>query len=145
MTTHNTFPISWRDEFATGIDEVDEQHRILVDILREADERLRADASLAALEKITRDLLGYALYHFDTEERLMREYGYSEHAAEDAARHLEEHRAFSAKVVAIRDDLKAGIPIAREALLSFLSDWLTQHILHTDQRLGAFISARRAA
>ncbi len=144
MTGH-TQPLTWRDEFATGVAEIDEQHRILVDTLREADEILRADSSQATLDKITRDLLSYALYHFDTEERLMREYHYAECADGDAERHLEQHRAFSARVVAVRENLKAGILIPREDLLAFLSDWLVNHILNTDRRLGAHILERRRA
>lgn len=132
-------PLLWRPEFMTGIQDIDEQHRILIDTLHEANAQLAKDASLPVLEKITQDLLGYALYHFDTEESLMHELGYMESEPEQAARHQEQHRLFSAKVLAVREDLKAGKLIEREVLLGFLSDWLENHILKTDQDMVASV------
>lgn len=138
-------PIIWNDSFVTGVAEIDEQHRILVNTLNEANAKLAVNTSLEYLEQITRDLLSYALYHFETEEELMQEHGYDEAAtAADASDHMNQHRSFSAKVVAVRDGLKAGTLISREDLLAFLNDWLVNHILNTDKKLGAFIVAKRA-
>lgn len=143
MTTA-TSPLVWDDSFATGVSEIDEQHMILVHTLNEASEKLAADSSLEALQEITQNLLSYALYHFETEEELMQEYGYREGSAEDAKAHLSQHRAFSAKVVSVRDGLQSGTPIAPSDLLGFLNEWLVNHILNTDKKLGAFIVERRS-
>lgn len=138
-----TQALIWNDSFATGVPEIDEQHMILIHTLNEAALKLAGDPSPDNIDQITRDLLGYALYHFETEEELMQEYGY-EAAGEDAtARHLEQHRSFSAKVVAVRDAIRAGNNIAPDELLAFLNDWLANHILNTDRQLGQFIVARR--
>jgi len=136
-------PLVWNDSYATGVAEIDEQHMILVHTLNEAGVRLVKDASLESLEQITQDLLSYALYHFETEEELMQKYGYADGPPEEAARHLEQHRAFSAKVVAVREGLKAGTLISPDDLLGFLNNWLVNHILNTDKKLGAFIVAKR--
>ena len=135
--------LAWNDSFATGVPEIDEQHMILVHTLNEASVRLANDASLESLERITQDLLSYALYHFETEEQLMQTYGYPEGSGADVAQHLEQHRAFSAKVVQVREGIKQGTPVAPEDLLGFLNGWLVNHILNTDKKLGAFIAARR--
>ena len=140
--TEMSSPLVWRDEFATGVEEIDEQHKILIHTLQEANQLLANNSNAETLDKITRDLLAYALYHFDTEEDLMQQYGYGVQEDELEA-HLAQHRNFSAKVVSIREDLKAGTLISREALLGFLSDWLSHHILNTDMKLGAHICARR--
>ena len=142
MTT-TASPLVWDDSFATGVSEIDEQHMILVHTLNEASERLSSDSSLETLEQITQDLLSYALYHFETEEELMQEYGYEEGSEEDAQYHLQQHRSFSAKVVAVRDGLKSATPIAPADLLAFLNEWLVNHILNTDKKLGAFIINKR--
>lgn len=135
----------WSESFATGVPEIDDQHMILVHTLNEASVRLANDASLDSLDRITQDLLSYALYHFETEEELMQTYGYPENGGTDAAQHLEQHRAFSAKVVQVREGIKQGTPVAPEELLGFLNGWLVNHILNTDKKLGAFIVARRGA
>jgi hemerythrin len=136
-------PLLWNDSFATGVTEIDEQHMILVHTLNEATTKLAHTASKELLEQITQDLLSYALYHFDTEEELMREYGYQ--AADDAMKqHLAQHRSFSAQVVSARDNLRAGAEVSADALLDFLKTWLVNHILKTDRQLGEFIVAKRS-
>ncbi|MBI5786755.1 MAG: hemerythrin family protein [Rhodocyclales bacterium] len=134
--------IKWNDDMLTGVAEIDAQHRILVDTLIEANTKLTADASDPLFEQITRDLLAYAIYHFDTEEQLMRQCGY---APDDAAKHVGEHRSFSEQVVALRNDARRGEPGARNALVAFLRDWLVNHIMTSDRRLGQFIRAAAPA
>ncbi|MDD4880763.1 MAG: bacteriohemerythrin [Gallionellaceae bacterium] len=137
-------PIEWNDSFNTGVAEIDEQHHILVNTLNEANAKLADDVGIDFVEEITQDLLSYALYHFETEEELMQEYGYADGNAADAELHLQQHRSFSSRVVAVRDNLRAGIPITREDLITFLNNWLVNHILHTDRKFGAFVVAKRA-
>lgn len=139
--THD--PIIWDESYETGVAEIDDQHRILVNTLNEANTRLESEANIELLTQITKDLLSYALYHFETEEELMQDYGYRENATEDADTHRRQHREFSSKVVAVRDGLKAGIPISREELLSFLNGWLLNHIQNTDRKLGDYILQQR--
>lgn len=129
--------IIWNDTLVTGISTIDEQHQILVNLFNEANTKLAGNNNTEFLEQITRDMLSYALYHFETEEGLMQEYGY----IEEADTHIRQHRNFSAKVVEIRNNIKAGILISREDLLSFLNNWLINHILSTDKELAAFLLA----
>jgi hemerythrin len=131
--------IVWNDRLVTGIDKIDEQHQILVNLFNEANTKLTVNNNVGFLEQITRDMLSYALYHFETEEELMQEYGYIEDKTEDNDTHIQQHRSFSAKVVTVRNDIKAGILISREDLLSFLNNWLINHILNTDKRLAVFL------
>jgi len=133
--------IVWNDGLVTGIDKIDEQHQILINLFNEANTKLTANNNADFLEQITRDLLSYALYHFETEEELMQKYGYSEEKTGDIERHILQHRSFSAKVVAVHNDIKAGILISREDLLAFLNSWLINHILNTDKQLTAFLLA----
>jgi hemerythrin-like metal-binding protein len=142
MTGHEL--IVWNDELVTGVTEIDEQHRILVNSINEANTRLNNEqVNKEILEKITQDLLSYALYHFETEEGLMQKYSYADSQNEDAEFHQRQHREFSSTVVSVREGIKAGKLISREDLLTFLNGWLIKHILNTDKKLGAFIVAQR--
>ena len=85
-------PLVWNDSLMTGVPDIDEQHRILVHSLTEARAKLADETSPDVLEAITQDLLAYALYHFETEEALMHETGYTAAAGADARQHLAEHR-----------------------------------------------------
>ena len=131
-------PLRWSEAMLTGVAEIDRQHRVLVDSLAEARAKLTDDSFDPRFERITRDLLGYAICQFDAEERLMRERGYAA-ASPDAALHLAQHRGFSQKVAALRDAARRGDPGSKAALLSFLEDWLVNHIMTVDKRLGQFI------
>jgi hemerythrin-like metal-binding protein len=143
MTQTDSSPLLWNESYNTGVSEVDEQHRILVNTLNEANVKLTDESSLELFEQITRDLLSYALYHFETEEGIMKECGYAEENLTEYELHLHEHRSFSSTVVSIRDGLKLGKRVPRDELLAFLNNWLINHILHTDKLLGAFVASKQ--
>ncbi len=134
-------PIVWNESLVTGVAIIDEQHQILVNMFNEANHRLTESSGRSVLEEIVRDLMSYALYHFDTEEDLMVEKGYDQQGREA---HFREHRSFSAKISGLQQDLGQGKLISREELLSFLNGWLLNHILNTDQRLGKFLKQTAA-
>lgn len=134
--------INWDAGFETGIEEIDDQHRILVSTLNEAKIKLRDDAGAAMLESITKDLLSYALYHFETEEEMMHEYDYKGAHPNDYERHMKQHRDFSARVVEIRDLIQMGHPIDKDELIRFLTDWLINHINKTDKKLGNYLATK---
>lgn len=134
----------WSEVLLCGIEEMDRQHRILVDTLTEAKSSLTDEAGGRLFEQITCDLLAYALYHFETEEQLMRRSGYAAAAPEAAASHLAQHRHFSAQIVALRAAARRGDGGNMGELLPFVEDWLANHILTTDRHLAQFIGAAAA-
>jgi len=134
--------IKWSKDYETGIEEIDEQHHILVNTLNEANKLLTTNYSLENLQNITKDLLSYALYHFEEEEGLMKEYHYEKEAPQDFENHMKQHRDFSHKVVELRDSLKAGNLIEKDELISFLLNWLLNHIDKTDKKFGNFLQAK---
>jgi hemerythrin len=74
---HSHDPIIWNNDLVTGVEEIDHQHRILVKTLNDAGVQLTGNRDAALLEQITRDLLAYAIYHFETEEELMAQHNYT--------------------------------------------------------------------
>jgi hemerythrin len=139
---HLDIPLVWSDSYATGIAKIDEQHKVLVNTLNEAHARLGDQPTREILDDITRNLLSYALYHFETEEVLMQAHAYTSERPEESTRHHQEHRDFSQTVVKLRNGIKEGQLVSRDELITFLSHWLVNHILHTDQKLGAYLAER---
>ncbi len=135
-------PVVFNDSLRTGIQIIDEQHQILINMINEANDRLEENSGRDVLDEIVRNLMSYALYHFDTEEELMVENTY-DHEGQEA--HFREHRAFSETVSRVQQDISQGKLISREDLLSFLNGWLVNHILNTDQRLGRFLTPPRSS
>lgn len=137
---NNSFKsIEWTDQMEMGIPTIDKQHRFLVETLQDANEKLLSDRDSYYLEEIAKDLLGYAITHFETEEKLMQRYGYDKSFPEDAKKHIAEHREFSKKVVAIGEQLREGNKVSRLEVLTFLNDWLNNHILDVDKKYGEFL------
>lgn len=139
MTESSTELLVWGPKLATGIKAIDDQHMILVEMTNDANRKLKDAVDKPLLMRMVRDLMNYALYHFDTEEELMASHGYLERHPDDAARHNAEHRDFSETVAQLHQALVRGELITREHLVGFLNHWLVNHILHTDMRLAAFL------
>ena len=135
--------IPWGPSLVTGVTRIDEQHRVLVDMCNEAHALLQQHATTETTKGIVRDLMSYALYHFETEEELAEECGYGDAFAEENAEHRAQHRAFANAVAGMQLDMSRGIAISVEALFEFLRSWLTTHILGTDMKLGKFISDKQ--
>lgn len=134
-----TQAITWRPEFATGVAIIDDQHRVLINMLNDASLKLTDRSPIEDFSRIVQGLLNYAGYHFETEGKLMSDNGYAAACAADSERHLGQHQAFAEKVVAVQAGLKAGQRIAKADLVNFLTEWLADHILNTDKKLGAYL------
>lgn len=134
-----TEPILWSRDFDTGIAEIDFQHRNLVRMFNKADAGLSDESSIGVWEHVLHEFLGYAIYHFWTEEDLAQQYGYGHEKTAEASEHFELHRAFAEQVNLIRARLRSGEKLRKAELIDYLRDWLTHHIVDNDTWLVAFI------
>ncbi len=124
----------WDDAMSVGNPRIDEQHRILIDTVNQ----LAGVGSLHnhyAVAMIIDELLVYAAFHFDFEEKLMSSADFP-HFDE----HQRMHQEFVRWVEDFRDDFIAyGKKALGEPVLAFLKDWLKQHIFEEDQRYRPFV------
>lgn len=127
----------WTQQFDTGIDEVDRQHRQLVDIIN----RLGALATTGhaddkTIESLLGELVDYAFLHFEDEENLMETRGVDRRHIEH---HQQQHGQFIEQVTEIWDRRTAEANAA-EQLGEFLTTWLASHILDEDQYMARQIT-----
>ena len=126
-----TAKIIWDSNFETGIPEVDTQHKHLVDIINTLADSI-GHTSMETLKDIVGRLKDYALYHFQTEEKIMEDAGY---------RGLQEHRAEHAGFVDQILLFDLDVILASEGLAwdmhHFLRGWLTNHILVVDKKFAS--------
>ncbi|MET0091489.1 MAG: hemerythrin domain-containing protein [Candidatus Thiodiazotropha sp.] len=64
----------WNDNFDTGLDEVDRQHRRLVHILNQLASQVAFGLDDFQLSGVFDELIDYTHYHFDTEEAIWNQY-----------------------------------------------------------------------
>jgi hemerythrin len=121
----------WTEELTTGHAGIDSDHKHLVELVNTLYQAMKTGKGNDVLGKILGELITYTASHFSREEALMRKIGYA---------HYEEHKAEHAKLVASVLDLqakfKAGSTTLSISVFNFLSDWLRNHIRHSDAKLG---------
>jgi hemerythrin-like metal-binding protein len=134
--------ITWNDYFVTGIDIIDEQHRWLIDLINRAATVLVLPYATTheAADELLNSLTEYAVFHFQTEEQLMAEYGID---TRHSSHHQHSHGEFAARVGEMREHYENTGDISGGELLTFLANWLVFHILSDDQVLSRQIKAIR--
>ncbi|MEE4242492.1 MAG: bacteriohemerythrin [Desulfopila sp.] len=132
--------IYWMPEFNTNIAILDQQHRLLVDLINELHQAFEADKDRQILIKLIDKIGMFAASHFAREEHLFELHGYP-HAEE----HLQEHDYFEDMLFQFEDEFKAGKQNLTLNVLTFLSDWLVNHINGSDKQYVAFLKKRGVA
>jgi len=130
----------WKSEYDTGIAEIDNQHMVLVSLINELHALVNESFDRVLAERIFGKLKSYAVFHFATEEGLMAQYHY---IASDHDAHLAQHRQFEGEFESLQADF-SNITIAEcNIVLTYLTNWLTNHICKVDKRLAEHIHAQR--
>lgn len=124
--------IEWDEKFSVGIKEIDDQHKVLVDILDELYYAMLKARGNEVIETTLKKLVQYTKTHFTTEELLFKKYSYPEEKA-----HKAEHDAMLKKVAAFRQDFKNEKLIGVD-LMHFLNKWFVEHLQTTDYRYVNF-------
>lgn len=124
----------WHKNFDTGIEIIDEQHRVLVDILNKLAAHLANRSDNFILNEIFDELADYADYHFQTEGKIW------EAAFKDDiwfTSHEKTHDSFITEVLDLKkEDKKKPLNDVILDVVSFLTKWLAYHILDTDKRMA---------
>ena len=129
--------ITWKSTFEIGFSEIDEQHKIYINLLNELHEAQSKGTSQHVIKEALANFLDYTHYHFDTEEKLFKQYDYPL-----AKEHLEEHSYFIDKVKKFQLNSQKNDLLLSLKTIDFLKDWTINHILGTDQQFSDFIRLR---
>ena len=124
----------WSDQFSIGIQSVDDQHKKLVEYVNELHDAMMSGKSDDVLGPILNNLIDYTANHFAFEEKLFCEHNYP-----DTTAHTAEHKALAEKVIAFNEDFKRGDASISLGIMSFLKDWLMNHILKSDKKYSPFL------
>jgi len=122
----------WNDSYKIHDPEIDAQHQELF---------VRANLFLAATDKAgltaaAMSLFKYTREHFAHEEQLMKRIDYPALAA-----HVKQHNDLITKLYDVAQRI-ADNTLDQEALETFLSDWLLNHIGSSDSKLAKFVKLK---
>jgi hemerythrin len=121
--------IEWNARLSLGIDEIDTQHRKLIELINDLDRAMEQGKGKAVIGRTIDGLVAYTQFHFGAEEKLMTECGYP-----GVERHKLDHVAFVKKLIDFKYGYAKGQIGLSIAVMSFLSNWLTGHIQGTDRQ-----------
>ena len=121
--------IEWSDAISVGIDAIDDQHKVLIELINRLHQASAGKSDKAVLRKILGDLVDYTVEHFKFEEDFMTQSEYPGY---------EQHKAAHVALVGQVTDLVAAFDAGKAKLggevFQFLRSWLNGHIRGTDRR-----------
>src|ERR1035437_6651732 len=135
MTTATAAVFPWRDEYSVRIPEIDSQHKVLIRLINDLHAAMLQGKGKDALSAIVNELVRYTESHFAFEESLLQKRNYSGLAA-----HRQVHRDLTRQVYELREKVQAGKLTITMEVMTFLKDWLANHILSQDQAYAREIS-----
>jgi len=121
--------ITWDDSFSVGIDAIDEEHKVIVDIVNRLNNAMAEGKGTEAMETIFKELKTYVVKHFENEERLFDAHGYPQ-----TREHKKLHAELIEKATQLEKDFKSGKITISSEVMRFLKDWLTSHIKGEDMK-----------
>ncbi len=129
--------MEWSDQLSVGIRLIDDQHRVLVDLVNELHAAMRSRKSDSVLLSVLERLKEYTVKHFAQEEEYFDRYGYPE-----TQMHKDVHKKLVQQVLDFEAALKSGKAKVTMDIMRFLKDWLVNHIMGTDKRYSSFLNQK---
>ncbi|OIP99908.1 MAG: hypothetical protein AUK35_04600 [Zetaproteobacteria bacterium CG2_30_46_52] len=124
--------VEWKEEYRTGDEEIDKQHRILFDYLDDLELHMKKGIDAAYVGRLLADLGLFTRSHFCYEEICMRQ-----NQCAVAAKNKEQHGKLLSLYKQYNERFqKEGV--SEDLVLklhNFLENWLVHHILKIDTHL----------
>lgn len=126
--------LEWKNEYNTGVEVIDQQHKTLFGILRDLNDSYQKPGSKEQVKKTVQYLDDYIKMHFSFEEGCM-------HASKCpvAQQNKNQHETFIKEYTALRDKLIASDYKEETVkdLSMMIAKWFIKHILSIDIQLNS--------
>ncbi len=142
--------IIWREQMSVGSEEIDNQHKYLIDLINIIESAVNCNLFGNTLSIYIDQLVGYTKVHFEREIEIQKEinFPYIEHHIkehQELVSHLKEiveefKKTETSKTITI-DSSKSNseeVQMAVDHLFPLLREWLVHHILEEDMKMKDF-------
>jgi len=126
--------LSWDNSLSVQIDEIDEDHRRLVELFNILNHSVVKGDDANYIEAVLEELLSCTIWHFRHEERLMLLYAY-----EGILEHKTEHQELIESARKLQQKFQTQGKSLSSEDIELLEHWLIGHILNTDMALGLYL------
>jgi hemerythrin-like metal-binding protein len=127
----------WSDDFLIGIEELDYEHRCLIEDINKLHRELREHVDMDRIEYTLGRILARMQAHFALEEHVMVSQKYPHYPAHKAEheRLLDEYTEFMTK-------FERGPNLGdQEAIEKVLRQWIVDHILTSDKKMSLMVTS----
>ena len=128
--------IEWSQRLSVDVKQCDEQHKLLVGLINELHDGMKAGRGNDVLGKTFLSLIDYTKTHFRDEEKLLQQHGYPALADQKKS-----HEAFVAELNKLFEQFKGG-GVLTISVMNFLKKWLESHIQGDDRKYGPFMNSK---
>ncbi len=125
--------IAWSQEFSVGFDEIDDQHKKIIDLYNEIDESKTEEDNIKAEKKLGE----YIDRHFKYEHNLMEESKYA-----NKMNHVGDHL----RLIELYKMIKRKDGNKNPVMKIIVYKWFVEHVINDDmdKHLGRFLKDRSA-
>jgi len=127
--------LEWDPSFATGVERYDNAHKVLFKMVNDLHDAMQQKRSKEAIGQILNSLAEYTVNHFADEERSFAQTNYPEEA-----QHKQLHKKLVDQVVELQGKFSSGQTLLTQDVITFLQDWLINHIKGVDKRYGPHLT-----
>lgn len=133
--------IAWTPALSVGIEEIDNQHRELLQQVSVFFRQLGRGRGPEEIPALFAFLESYVQTHFSLEEKYMTKFYADGRGYEEEKAHKAEHRAFVRDFRAFKEEILANgpSPLLAAEFQKWIVNWLVGHIGKTDRGLGQFL------
>jgi hemerythrin len=128
--------VTWTDNLSVGVKSIDDQHTVLFNTINDLHAAKMKGQARAIVGELLCTLLVYTRSHFSAEEEIMERAKYYA-----LATHRVEHQNLTNQVEEYVHRYQLGDLSLSVDLADFLSNWLKNHILSTDQSYRPWLNA----
>jgi hemerythrin len=125
--------ITWKKEYNIGHEEIDDQHKNIVELINKLDESASPEISTSIISQVN----GYVRHHLNYEEELLKTLDYP-----GFEQHKELHIHYSKEISNLTIKATFLDDFAPAQLLEFLKKWWDNHILVEDMKYKAFLQRK---
>ncbi len=129
--------IEWSEKLNVGVDEIDTQHKELIKIANALIHAITIGKNEMTINNVVRKLREYTVFHFNSEEKLMKKNNYDKYIE-----HKAEHEQLKKSVKKFQRSIYEKKQLSGKDLFEFMKTWLLDHILKSDMRISAFLNKK---
>ncbi len=123
--------MEWKAEYATGIPEIDLQHKTLLQFITDFERAVKGEMHWNTVQPLIVRAREFVIFHFAVEESLMQICNYPQLAA-----HRAEHQSALKQLAALEQRVLRQDKI--NELLPELNSWLLNHIIDSDKPFARY-------